>query len=255
MNDGVFAMDHLELLIRKLRASTNIDDADTAAIATLPIRIADMPANTAIAHEGQRPGQCCLVIKGFAIRSKRTDAGKRQILSVHIPGDIPDLQTLHLNVMDHDFKTLSDCSLGFIPHEPLRALVRARPMVAEALWRETLVDAAIFREWIVNGRRAANQRLAHFLLEMRRRLELVGLASNGHFQLPMTQLDLADTVGLTPVHVNRVIQSLRQDKLLEFRKYVVTLGDADHLMKLGEFDDLYLHQRPGQEDTTGRLPL
>lgn len=247
VNVVYFAMEHLEPLIRKLRASTDIGDSDIAAITTLPIRITDVRANTAIAQEGERPGQCCLVIKGFAIRSKTTDTGKRQILSVHIPGDIPDLQTLHLGVMDHDFKTLSDCSLGFIPHEALRALIRARPLVAEALWRETLVDAAIFREWIVNvGRRAAHQRLAHFLLEMRRRLEKVGLASNGHFQLPMTQLDLADTVGLTPVHVNRVIQSLRQGNILEFRKYVVTLGDADHLMKLGEFDDLYLHQSAEQ---------
>jgi CRP-like cAMP-binding protein len=236
-------MDRFQALIRKLRAGTNIDEADVEAIKTLPIRIADVRAGSALAHEGDRPEHCCLVIDGFAVRSKTTDAGKRQILSVHIPGDIPDLQSLHLNVMDHDLKTLSGCSVGFIPHEPLRTLIRARPMVAEALWRDTLVDAAIFREWIVNvGRRSANQRLAHFLLEMRRRLEVVGLASNGHFQLPMTQLDLADALGLTPVHINRVIQSLRRGNLLELRKYAFTLGDADDLMKLGQFDDRYLHQ-------------
>ena len=236
-------MDRFEALIRKLRAGTNIDEADVEAIKTLPIRIADVRSGSALAHEGDQPEHCCLVIDGFAVRSKTTDAGKRQILSVHIPGDIPDLQSLHLNVMDHDLKTLSGCSVGFIPHEPLRTLIRARPMVAEALWRDTLVDAAIFREWIVNvGRRSANQRLAHFLLEMRRRLEVVGLASNGHFQLPMTQLDLADALGLTPVHINRVIQSLRRGNLLELRKYVFTLGDADDLMKLGQFDDRYLHQ-------------
>src|SRR5690242_14897560 len=210
-------------LITKLQLGSSLEPDDIGAIERLPIVIKDLPTHTSVVREGDRPTQCCVLIEGFLCRSKTTDAGKRQILSVHIPGDIPDLQTLHLNVMDHDFKALSDCSLGFIPHESLRALIRARPMIAEALWRETLVDAAIFREWIVNvGRRAASQRLAHFLLEMRRRLERVGLASNGHFPLPMTQLDLADTVGLTPVHINRVIQSLRQDKLLDFRKYVVT---------------------------------
>src|SRR5947208_927808 len=99
---------------------------------------------------------------GFICRSKTTDAGKRQILSIHISGDIPDLQSLHLHVMDHDMTTLSRCTVGFIGHEALRALTRERPIVAEALWRETLIDAAVFREWIVNvGRRPAVNRLAH----------------------------------------------------------------------------------------------
>jgi len=236
---------HLETFIRKLRASTDLDEGDIAAIQALPVRIKELPANTAIVQEGDRPSQCCLMIKGFAVRSKTTDRGKRQILSVHISGDVPDLQSLHLHVMDHDFKTLSKGTVGFIPHDALRALTRSRPVVAEALWRETLIDAAIFREWIVNvGRRSANERLAHFIMEMRRRLELVGLASNGHFELPMTQQDLADAVGLTPVHVNRVIKALRTGGLLEFRKHVVTLGDAEELMKLGDFDDMYLHQSP-----------
>jgi CRP-like cAMP-binding protein len=236
---------HLDTLVRKLQANTEIDDADIAAIATLPIHVKDVAANTPVVIEGDRPSQCCLVIKGFAVRSKMTDRGKRQILSIHISGDIPDLQSLHLHVMDHDFRTLSDCTLGFIGHEALRALTRARPMVGEALWRETLVDAAIFRDWIVNlGRRTANQRLAHLLLEMRRRLELVGFVSHDQFELPMTQIDLADALGLTPVHINRVMQALRADGVLEFRKFVVTLGDAERLIKLGDFDDIYLHQSP-----------
>ena len=118
-----------------------------------------------------------------------------------------------------------------------------RGPVAEALWRETLIDAAIFREWIVNvGRRSANRRLAHFILEMRRRIGTAGLARDGQFELPMTQSDLADALGLTPVHINRVMKTLRRDGVLEFRKFVVTLGDAEELMDLGDFDDLYLHQ-------------
>ena len=237
---------HLDTLIRKLRASTNIDANDVAAIQALPVYVKHVSANTPVALEGDRPSTCCLVIEGFTVRSKTTDRGRRQILSVHIPGDIPDLQALHLHVMDHDLKALSDCTLGFIGHDAIRALTRTRAIVAEALWRETLVDAAIFREWIVNvGRRAANQRMAHFILEMRRRLELVGLAQDGEFELPMTQTDLADTLGLTPVHVNRVMKALRTGGLLEFRKYVVRLGDAEALMRLGDFDDLYLHQNPG----------
>ena len=236
-------MTYGENLTRKLRKNTALDEADIAAIAALPIHVKQLAAHAPIVIEGDRPAQCCLVTAGFAVRSKTTDGGKRQILSVHIPGDIPDLQSLYLPVMDHDLKTLSACTLGMIPHEALHALIRARPAVAEALWRETLIDAAIFREWIVNvARRPANRRLAHFILETRRRLQLVGLARDGQFELPMTQADLADTLGLTPVHINRVMKTLRRDGVLEFRKFVVTLGDAEGLMALGDFDDLYLHQ-------------
>src|ERR1043166_1078471 len=155
-------MPHLEAMIRKLRNNTNLEDDDIRAIRALPIHITQLEAATTIVKESDRPTQCCLMIEGYSARSKPTDHGKRQILSIHIPGDLPDLQSLHLHVMDHDFWTLSACTVGFIPHEALRALTRARPLVAEALWRETLVDAAIFREWIVNvGRRRAGARLAH----------------------------------------------------------------------------------------------
>jgi CRP-like cAMP-binding protein len=147
--------------------------------------------------------------------------------------------------MDHDFRTLSACTVGFISHESLRALTRSRPLVAEALWRETLVDGALFREWVVNvGRRQAGPRLAHLIMEMRQRLAAIGRCGNGHYELPMTQTDLADALGLTPVHVNRVLQVLRGEGMMDIRKNVVTLGDAEKLMKIADFDDLYLHQNP-----------
>jgi len=238
-------MSQSSALIRKLRTTTDLDDDDIAAIERLPMVPRDIPAQEAIVREGDRPGQSCLLVEGFACRSKTADQGRRQILSIHIAGDIPDLQSLHLKVMDHDVTTLCRCKVAFIPHDALRSLCRERPAVAEALWRETLVDAAVFREWIVNvGRRPAPQRLAHLISELRERLRLVGLSTDDEFQLPMTQLDLADALGLTPVHVNRVLQVLRKDGLLEFRRQVVSLSDADRLMRLGDFDSLYLHQNP-----------
>jgi len=233
----------LEAMIRKLRNNTNLDADDVEGIRALPIHIKQLRANTAIVREGEKPSQCCVMIDGYSIRSKIADGGKRQILSIHIAGDTPDLQSLHLKVMDHDFTTLSACTVGFISHDSLRALTRSRPLVAEAFWRETLVDAAIFQEWIVNlGRRNAAERLAHLIMEMRHRLAAIGREGNGHYALPMTQTDLADALGLTPVHVNRVLQRLRADGVMDIRKNVVTLGDAEKLMDLGNFDDLYLHQ-------------
>jgi CRP-like cAMP-binding protein len=240
-------MRHLDPMIRKLRNNTHLAEDDIEAITALPIHFKELPPNTAIVLEGDKPSQCCLMVTGFSVRSKTTDQGKRQILSIHIPGDLPDLQSLHLHVMDHDFKTLSQCTLGFISHEALRAITRARPMIAEALWRETLLDAAIFREWIVNvGRRAAGQRLAHLLIEMRERLAAVGLADEGRYQLPMTQGDLADALGLTTVHINRVLKLLRSEGVLDMKRFVVNLGDPHKLMKMADFDDGYLHESPEQ---------
>jgi len=238
-------MPHFEAMIRKLRNNTNLDADDIEAIRALPVQIKQLPANTAVVREGDKPSQSCLMIDGYSVRAKTANEGRRQILSIHIAGDIPDLQSLYLHVMDHDFKTLSACTVAFISHDSLRALTRSRPLIAEALWRETLVDAAIFREWIVNvGRRQAPQRLAHLILEMRQRLAAIGRVGDGHYELPMTQNDLADALGLTPVHVNRVLQMLRADGLMDIRRNVVTLGDAEKLMEIGDFDDLYLHQAP-----------
>lgn len=237
--------DHTAHLIRKLRISTSLTPEDLAAIQRLPVMVKHLPGPTAIVREGDRPGQCCLVIEGFVCRSKTTDSGKRQILSIHNAGDIPDLQSLHLHVMDHDLVTLGSCTAGFIAHDALRGLTRERPLVAEALWRDTLIEAAVFREWIVNvGRRPAVKRLAHLLAEIGARLERAGLSNGRAFELPMTQIDLADALGLTPVHVNRVLQELRRDGLIELHKHAVSFPDLPRLKELAEFDDLYLHQHP-----------
>lgn len=230
-------------LLQKLSSDMSLAPEDVAAIAALPMAVKEAAARVTLAREGATPAQCCVLLDGFACRSKTTDSGKRQILSVHIPGEILDLEALHLHVLDHDVTTLSKCRVGYISHEALLAVTRARPMVAEALWRYTARDAAVFREWIVNiGRRPALNRLAHLLVEIDVRLEKVGLADGASFELPMTQLDIADALGLTPVHVNRVVQELRRSGLLELRKNAVSLPDLKRLKEVAAFDDLYLRQ-------------
>ena len=182
---------------------------------------------------------------GSPCAQRLTSGGRRQILSVHIAGDIPDLQSLHLHVLDHDLITLTPCRLGFIPHAALRALNRERPNIAEALWRDTLIDAAMFREWIINvGQRRAPERLAHLLLEIRERLRLVGRAEGDSFILPMTQDELSDALGLTSVHINRTLKQLRTDGLLSFHRNEVKILDNARFEELAQFDRLYLHQHP-----------
>ena len=129
-------------------------------------------------------------------------------MSFHIPGDIPDLQNLHLEIMDHSLATVVPTKVAFIPHEAVRTFLRAHPRIADVFWRETLIDAAVFREWVVNvGRRDAYARIAHVLCEIYVRFRAVGLVNGQAYQLPITQAELGDATGLSTVHVNRRCRS------------------------------------------------
>ena len=234
-----------DALIRKLRLNAELDTDDIGAIERLPFTREQLTAGTFIVREGDRPTRCCLVVDGFLFRAKTTEDSKRQILSFHLPGDIPDLQSLHLHVSDHDLVALNDATVGFIPHEALHAITSARPKVAAVLWRETLIDSALFRDWIVNvSRRPAPARMAHLISELARRLEGVGLLKDDQAYLPLTQVHLADALGLTSVHVNRVLQELRRDGVMDLRDRVLRFSDVERLEELGAFDPLYLHQDP-----------
>jgi CRP-like cAMP-binding protein len=232
-------------LIRRLQATSALDEEDVRAIRSLPLVVKRFRANEVIVHDGDRPSECCLVMEGFCLRSKTTSDGRRQILSIHMPGDIPDLQTLHLHLMDHDLAAVTDCTLGFINHAALREVTRRRPGVAEVFWRDTLIDAARFREWIVNvGQRPALTRLAHILLEVRERLKIINKVRGNRFEMPLTQEQLGDAMGITPVHVNRVVKQLRDEGVVEFQRGAVTVINEGRLEQIADFDDLYLHQAP-----------
>jgi CRP-like cAMP-binding protein len=232
-------------MMAKLSVSNHLDGEDIRAILALPMRVVQCVAREIIVRQGDRPDECCLLAEGFLFRSLSTPDGERQILSIHIAGEIPDLQSLHLRVMDHDLNTLTACTLAFIPHEAIKAMNLARPNVAAALWRETLVDAAIFREWILNvGCRTGVVRMAHLLSELRHRLEAVGHASEGRFDLPITQLELSNCLGLSTVHTNRVLRELREMGLVRTERTAFYLPDRARLEELGQFDPTYLHSSP-----------
>jgi len=232
----------LDALVTKLTATNVLNGDDIRAILALPVRSRRLGPHEPVAQDGARPDECCLLGEGFAYRSKNTPDGQRQILSIHIPGEIPDLQSLHLKVMDHDLMTLSSCTLGFIAHSALRQLNIERPQVAAALWRETLVDAAIFREWIVNvGRRAGPVRMSHLLSELRLRLHAIGRTQDGTFDLPITQGELGDCLGLSTVHVNRVLKDLRAEGLIRTDRAIFRILDEEKLQTRGQFDPTYLH--------------
>lgn len=234
-----------DALIRRLRTTSAVDDEDVKTICSLAIDLRVLAPGEHVVRDGQRPTACCLLADGFCIRSKTTWEGRRQILSIHIPGEIPDLQSLYLQVMDHDLVTLTECRLGFIPHAALKDMVRRRPNVVEVLWRDTLIDAAMFRDWIVNvGQRPAASRLAHIVVELRARLKVIGRGEGKRIDIPLTQEQIGEAMGITPIHANRIIKQLREEGVVEFHRGHVTILDASKLAELAHFDDRYLHLKP-----------
>jgi CRP-like cAMP-binding protein len=226
-----------------LRSIHRIDADDELAIHALPLRVVDYGAHRDIVREGDRPSQCCIIFDGMTGWYKTTGDGRRQILSFQIAGDIPDLHGLHLAVMDSTLLTFGPCKLGFVDHEAMRALCDRRPRIASAFWRSTLIDGAIFREWVANvGGRKAFERVAHLLCEQVARRRAVDLmASDFSCSLPLTQVDISNASGLSTVHVNRALQHLRKLRLIRFERYVLTVLDWDGLQDVGDFDLGYLN--------------
>ncbi|KAA2235189.1 Crp/Fnr family transcriptional regulator [Salinarimonas soli] len=237
-----------EPLLRKIEslARFTLSTAERSALADIPMRVQALRADQDIVRLGDRPSRCCVLLEGFACVYKMTADGKRQITAFHIPGDIPDLQSLHLRTLDNSVGTLTACRVGFVDHEVLQVLCHTHPRIAGVLWRETLIDASIFREWMLNiGRRGAYSRLAHVLCELVTRLDAVGLVDDQTCELPMTQIELGDATGLTPVHVNRMLQEMRGAGLITLKNGSLTVHDSAGLKQIGEFDPIYLHlERP-----------
>lgn len=232
----------MAMLVRKLESIADFSAEEREAILGLPLRTQALQAKQDIVRDGDRPSQCCLILNGWACRYKLLGEGRRQILSFHIPGDVPDLQSLHLQTMDHSLGTLTKATLAFIPHDALRALTVRFPNVAAVLWRDTLIDAATFREWMTGmGRRDAYERIAHLFCELYLKLEAVGLATEHRCQIPLTQIELSDALGLTPVHFNRVLKELREKGLIAMKAGTLVIEAWDELARACEFDPTYLH--------------
>jgi CRP-like cAMP-binding protein len=231
----------LDRLVRKLESITELTEHERQAVLSLPITTKDFRSDEDIVREGDRPWQCCLLVEGFLCRYKILPDGQRQIQSFHVPGDVPDLQSLHIPVMDHGLATVSPSKAALIPHDAIRDLTHAHPNVADKLWRDTLVDAAIFREWITNvGSREAPARIAHLLCEIFLKLQAVGLTKGNSFDFPITQSEIGDATGLSTVHVNRSIQKLRAEGLIVLEKARCTIEDWKGLKETAMFDPTYL---------------
>lgn len=234
-----FSLDNL--LTRKLEAFGPLPEDDKRLLDSVIRVVRDVRPHVDLISEGDAPADVHLILDGFACRYKMLADGARQIMAYLIPGDFCDLHVFILKAMDHSIGTLSPCKVVNIPRKQILELTK-RPAIAQALWWATLVDEATLREWLVNiGARKAERRLAHLLCELLLRLEAVGLTNGNKYELPITQVELADTMGLTYVHVNRVIQRLRASKMISFKGKKLVILDAPRLKMLGGFNPNYLH--------------
>ena len=241
----------LDLLLRKLETHSSLDEADRQAVLSLPYTLRTLEPHAYTIREGERPEACAVLLSGFAFRQKLTSDGARQILAIHIPGEPLDFQNLFLDESDHNVQMLTRGELAVIPREALQALAQSRSSISHAILVTILVEASIFREWIVNvGRRDARARLAHVLCEFGSRLDAQGLAEDYGYQLPMTQEQLADVLGLTPVHVNRTIKSLEADGLITRKGRNISFPDWRRMQEVGDFNRRYLHL---EQQDSGRL--
>ena len=229
-------------MLEKLQLWLPLDDDDCTAILALPHTIRARSANEFIVREGDTPVHSCLLLAGYAYRHKIAGNGGRQIFSIHMKGDIVDLHNSILRRADHNVQALTAIEIALIPVQAIRQLAVERPQVGQAMWYETLVDAAIFREWTLNvGRRDGRTRTAHMLCEFGVRLQVAGLGSQTQYDLPMTQEQLGDALALTSVHVNRTLKAMEVEGLIERNKRAVRVVNFDELARVGDFDNAYLH--------------
>jgi CRP-like cAMP-binding protein len=229
-------------LARKLSSFVDLSPDDCRHLDDLCTDTRTWGAGGTLIREGERPEVVFLLLDGWACRYKLLPDGSRQIMAYLIPGDLCDIHIFILKAMDHSIGLLSEANVAAISKAAMQRTLEERPAIARALFWSTLVDEATLREWLVNmGQRDAYARLAHLFCEMWLRMKQIGLTHGNSFTLPLTQEELGDTMGLTSVHVNRVLQRLRAEGLLSLARGQMTLHDIDRLREIAGFDPNYLH--------------
>jgi len=226
----------------RLEAFTRLSQDDKAAIAELSKVSRVVAPRRDVIREGENPRYIHLMVDGWACRYKTLPDGRRQIVSFFVPGDFCDLNVYILKEMDHSVGAITRLSVADISRDDMDRLTASHPRVTQALWWEELVNVAIQREWTLNiGQRTAYERIAHLLVELFMRLRSVGLTQADSCDFPLTQTDLADATGLTAVHVNRTLQELRRDGLIELEKRRLRIPNLQKLMDVAMFNPNYLH--------------
>lgn len=231
-------------LIRKLESLGRLSPDEREGVEAMTLVGKELAPGQQIALEGNEPSQCCLVVEGLLRRYSILSNGNLQTLSIHVPGDIPDLQGLHLRTMDHTLASIGRSKVALISHRDILEVLRKSPRLGNLFWRESLVDAAVARAWVkVLGGHDAFGRFAHLACELYARMEVMGLVNDDSYPLPLTQVQLGETIGASVVHVNRILKKLRADRLLDHKDGRLVILNWDGLSEAADFDPGYLNLR------------
>ena len=228
--------------LKKLRKRTDISSEEERAIRNAVAETRRLPADEVVIRTGEELNSSLMLLDGWMARAKDLQSGERQMTELHIAGDFPDLHGFTLKRLDHDLLSLTECRVAVVPHDRLKELTERYPHLARVYWDATNVDAAIHREWALSlGQRSAISRMAHLFCEIYVRLDVVGRASADACELPLTQRELSECLGLTVVHANRTLQELRRRGLVELENHRLTILDRRGLEGVAEFDPAYLY--------------
>ena len=239
-------------LIRKFEHLYPLTAEEQAALEGAFSRILQFDDNEDLVLEGDRPSESNVLLEGMTIRYQILPDGKRQIFSFHIPGDIYDAQSFLLKEMDHNVSTITPCKVAVISHAAMKQLTEDYPRIARAMWKETLVDAAIFRQWMASiGRRSSYQRIAHLMCELYVKNQAIGRGQDGQIEWPITQSEMGDALGLSLVHVNRTLMQLRGEGLFTLKNGMLVVHDWERLKRAGQFTPRYLHLTPKEAPHAG----
>lgn len=235
----------LGLLVRKLETHAPLVDADREALLALSYTRRTLEPASYLVREGDLPDRCGVLLSGFAYRQKHTGDGLRQIVALHIPGEAVDFQNLFLDVADHSVQMMTRGDVAFVPRAEFQELIKTRASISHAILINILIEGSIFREWVLNvGRRDARSRMSHLLCEFAIRMQAQGLASVDGYELPITQEQLADALGLTAVHVNRTLKSLEASGLILRNKRSIRFPSWERMREVADFNQRYLHLEP-----------
>ncbi|MFL6744837.1 MAG: Crp/Fnr family transcriptional regulator [Sphingomicrobium sp.] len=228
--------------LKKLRKRVELSADEERAIRGVVAETRSIPADHIVVRSGQELSSSTMLLSGWMARYKDLPSGERQVTELHVAGDFTDLHGFTLKCLDHDVMAMSDCTVAIVPHDRLREVTEKYPRLARLYWFESNVDAAIHREWALSlGQRSAISRMAHLFCEMYERLDVVGRTDGNGYEFPLTQRELSECLGLTVVHVNRTLQALRRQGLVELENRQLRIHDRRGLEGVAEFDRSYLY--------------
>jgi len=230
--------------ITKLRGLADLGEPEISALERLTARPKAITARKDLIREGDPPGPVFVMLEGWAYRYKVLPSGTRQITAFLMPGDACDLHTEMLAEMDHSIQTVTAASVATISRSDMNELMGSYPRIATAMYIAQLVDEGTLRAWIVSlGRRSSVERVAHLILELFLRAVRIRLSDWTRMELPLPQVVLADALGMTPVHINRILQELRRSGAIELSRGVLRIIDPAALTHISGFDANYLYKR------------